>query len=89
MLFLIDKPMAEIAFRTANTDPDAELVLIQDGVLLDPDTHLDPETSDSMSIYAVERDLQVRGVTPPDGVEPIKYEAVVEKTLEQGVKSFV
>lgn len=81
MLFLVDKPMAELAFRTARTAPDAELVLIQDGVLLEPT--LDVPT------YAVERDLAVRGVTPPETVEPITYDQLVQKLFEQEVKSFV
>jgi len=87
MLFLVDKPMAEIAFRTANTEPDAEIVLIQDGVLLDPVAHLD--TDEEVPVYAVERDLSVRGVSSSAAVEPIQYDALVEKIVEQEVKSFV
>lgn len=87
MLFLVDKPMAEIAFRTANTEQDAEIVLIQDGVLLDPATHLDAD--EEVPVYAVERDLSVRGVTPSAEVEPIQYDALVEKIVGQEVKSFL
>ena len=54
MLYLIDKPLADVALRTAETDDDAVLVLIQDGVVLDPD--LDAPT------YAVARDVDVRGI---------------------------
>ena len=81
MLYLVDKPLAEIAFRTAAGDPDAEIVLIQDGVLLDPD--LDAPT------YAVERDAAVRGVDLPADVESISYESLIERALEREVRSFV
>lgn len=87
MLFLVDKPMAEIAFRTANTEPEAEIVLIQDGVLLDPAAHLDADGE--VPVYAVERDLSARGVSPSAEVEPIRYDALVEKIVDQEVKSFV
>ena len=83
MLYLIDEPMAEIAFRTVSEDPDATLVLIQDGVLLDPDPDLD------VPAYAVEEDVAVRGRTLPDGVEPIDYDRVLSMLLEQEVTSFV
>jgi tRNA 2-thiouridine synthesizing protein B len=87
MLLLIDKPMAEIGFRTAAADPEATVVLIQDGVYLDPATELE-ETAER-SVYAVERDLSVRGVAAPTGVEPIEYDALIERILDQEVKSFV
>jgi len=83
MLYLIDEPMAEIAFRTVADDPDARVVLIQDGVLLDPDPDLDVPT------YAVEEDVAVRGRTLPDGVEPIEYDRLLSMVLEHEVTSFV
>lgn len=81
MLYLVDKPMADIAFRTAAGDDDARLVLLQDGVLLDPD--LDVPT------YAVAKDVDVRGVELPPDIERVSYDTVVEMTVEQEVKSFV
>ncbi len=81
MLYLIDKPLADVAFRTAADDPDATVVLIQDGVLLEPD--LDVPT------YAVERDAAVRGVTLPAGVEPVSYDSLIDLVLETDVKTFV
>ena len=83
MLYLIDEPMAEIAFRTVSEDPDATVVLIQDGVLLDPDPDLDVPT------YAVEEDVAVRGRTLPDDVEPIGYERLIGMILDHEVTSFV
>jgi len=81
MLYLIDKPLADVALRTAETDEDAVLVLIQDGVVLDPD--LDVPT------YAVAKDVDVRGVDPPRDVEVIDYDAVLDLILDHEVKSFV
>jgi tRNA 2-thiouridine synthesizing protein B len=81
MLYLVDKPMADIAFRTAAGDDDARVVLIQDGVLLEPD--LDAPT------YAVAEDVDVRGVTLPPDIERISYDTVVEMLVDQEVKSFV
>lgn len=81
MLYLVDKPMAELAFRTAAGDDDARIVLLQDGVLLDPD--LDVPT------YAVAKDVDVRGVELPPDIERIDYDTVVGMTVEQEVKSFV
>ena len=81
MLYLVDTPMADLAWRTAAGDDDATIVLIQDGVVLEPD--LDVPT------YAVAKDVEVRGVDLPARIEEISYDAVVELMVEQEVKSFV
>jgi tRNA 2-thiouridine synthesizing protein B len=81
MLYLVDEPRADVAFRTIRGDDDARVVLIQDGVLLDPD--LDAPT------YAVARDVQLRGVDLPADVEAISYDALVELCFEHEVRSFV
>lgn len=81
MLMLVDKPMAEIAFRTAADEPTATVVLLQDGVLLDPEL--------DCPVYALARDLEVRGVTPPAEVEPITYGELVDRIVREEVKSFV
>jgi tRNA 2-thiouridine synthesizing protein B len=81
MLYLIDKPLADIGLRTAARDDDAQLVLIQDGVLLNP--NLDVPT------YAVDRDVAVRGVDLPARIEPIAYADLVELLFSHEVKSFV
>ena len=80
MLYLIDEPLADIGLRTAARDDDARIVLIQDGVLLDPDL--------DVPIYAVERDVTVRGVNLPDGIESITYEDLVERLFANEVKTF-
>lgn len=81
MLYLIDKPMAEIGLRTAAHGDGGSIVLIQDGVLLDPDVE--------MPTYAVERDVETRGVDLPERIEPITYDELIERIVEQEVKSFV
>jgi tRNA 2-thiouridine synthesizing protein B len=81
MLYLVDEPRADVAFRTIKGDDDARVVLIQDGVLLTPDT--DAPT------YAVARDVELRGVELPPDVEAISYDTVIELCFEQEVRSFV
>ena len=81
MIYLIDKPMAGIGLRTAAGDPDARVVLIQDGVLLSPD--VDAE------LCAVARDADIRGVDLPPAVERVSYDALVEMVVDEEVKSFV
>lgn len=81
MLYLIDKPQADIGLRVAATDPDARVVLIQDGVLIDPDL--------AVPTYAVEADVAVRGVDLSADIEAIGYDTLVDLVFEHGVKSFV
>lgn len=80
MLYLIDKPMADIALRTAADDPDARVVLIQDGVLLQPEF--------DGPVYAVERDVSVRGVDLPPEIESIDYDTLIEMVFEHETKTF-
>lgn len=81
MLYLVDRPMADLAFRTAAGDDDARIVLIQDGVLLEPE--IDAPT------YAVTRDVEVRGVDLPSGIEAITYDRLIELVVEHETRSFV
>lgn len=81
MLYLIDKPMADIGLRTAAGDPDAHVVLIQDGVYLDPDV--------DAPVSAVGKDVDVRGVSLPAGVDRVSYDRLMEMIVEMEVKSFV
>lgn len=81
MLYLIDKPLAEIGLRTVAGDSDARVVLIQDGVYLTPDV--------DAPVAAVARDVDVRGVDLPPDIDRISYDGVVELMVEQEVKSFV
>ena len=81
MLYLIDKPMADIGLRTAAGDPDAHVVLIQDGVYLSPEI--------DAPISAVAKDVDVRGVTLPPSIERVSYDRLMEQIVETEVKSFV
>nr|WP_226377536.1 hypothetical protein [Haloterrigena turkmenica] len=73
--------MADIGLRTAADDPDAAVVLIQDGVFLSPDL--------GSELYAVEKDVDVRGVDLPDEIERITYGDLIEMIVENEVKNFV
>lgn len=81
MLYLIDKPHADIGLRTARADDAAIVVLIQDGVLLEPDI--------DATVYAVKRDVDVRGVDLPSAIDPIAYDSLVEAMFQTEVKTFV
>lgn len=81
MLYLVDKPMADIAFRTAASDPNARIVLIQDGVLLEP--------AIDAPLYAVERDVSVRGVDLDPEIQSIDYDTLIEMVFEHETKNFV
>lgn len=81
MLYLIDKPHADIGLRTAQADEEAFVVLLQDGVLLEPDI--------DATVYAVEPDVAIRGVDLPAHIDPISYDALVEAMFETEVKTFV
>ena len=81
MLYLLDEPMAEVGLRTAADDPEARVVLIQDGVYLSPD--VDAE------LYAVGTDVDVRGVDLPPAVERVSYDALLGLIEDHEVRSFV
>ena len=81
MLYLLDEPMAEIGLRTAADDPEARVVLIQDGVYLSPDVDVD--------LYAVGKDVDVRGVDLPPEVERVSYDALLGLIEDHEVRSFV
>ncbi|WP_336330202.1 hypothetical protein [Haloarcula sp. CGMCC 1.2071] len=81
MLYLIDKPMAEIGLRTADGDPEAHVILIQDGVYFEPDI--------DAPVSAVARDVDVRGVSLPPDIDRISYDEVIEILVEQEVRTFV
>ncbi|UHQ96186.1 hypothetical protein [Natrinema halophilum] len=73
--------MAEIGLRSAANDDDGIVVLIQDGVLLDPD--LDAPT------LAVERDLEMRGLTAPERIDTVTYDELMTLMVDHEVTSFV
>lgn len=86
MIYLVDKPSAEVAFRTVSENQEGMIVLIQDGVLLRPGEDV---PSVDVPMYAVERDVEVRSVDLPPEIEPISYDKLIRLVVEHGVKSFV
>ena len=81
MLYLIDEPLADLGYRVAARDDDAQLLLVQDGVLLDPDLNV--------PTYAIERDVAIRGVELPARIESVTYDEAVSLIFAQEVTSFV
>ncbi|PSQ32983.1 hypothetical protein BRD09_02210 [Halobacteriales archaeon SW_10_68_16] len=86
MLYLVDEPLADLAFRTAAGDEDARVVLIQDGVLLASEA--DDNQKVDGPVYAVARDVEVRGVDLPPAVEPITYDTLIELVVEHETRTF-
>ncbi|MFT4890331.1 MAG: tRNA 2-thiouridine synthesizing protein B [Halobacteriales archaeon] len=81
MLYLIDKPHANVGLRTARAADDPVVVLIQDGVLVEPTIEAE--------VYAVERDVAMRGVDLPEGIESIEYDRLVDLMFQHEVRTFV
>ncbi len=81
MLYLIDTPMAEIGLRTAAKRPNGTIVLIQDGVLLEPEC--------DCPVVALERDVQSRGVSLSAHIDTITDAELVERMVDEEVKTFV
>ncbi|MBU0566919.1 DsrH/TusB family sulfur relay protein [bacterium] len=82
-VFLLDKPSGEIAAELTKLDPDPKIVLIKDGVYLDPDTL-------SGKIYAMEDDVEVRGLKDrlAGKAESINYSQLVDLIVENKVINF-
>lgn len=85
-LYLIDQPMAGSALALAADDPDALVVLIQDGVYAD----LSSLRKAGRSVYAVQRDLERRGLGGrlASAVKPIGFDELVDLIVEHKVVNF-
>ncbi len=85
-LYLIDKPYGENGVRLAQEDAAAEVVLIQDGVYLDPR----PLLNAGRTVYAVQRDVERRGLQEriPECVLRIDYAQLVELIVAHKVVNF-
>jgi len=82
-VYLVDKPNAEIAAGVAKLDSDPKIVLIKDGVYLDPSTM-------PGKIYAMEDDVNVRGLKDrlSGKVETIGYPELVDLIVANKVINF-
>lgn len=82
-LFLVDKPNGEVAAQVAGLDKDAKVVLIKDGVYLDPSAF-------PGKVFAMEDDMEVRGLKErlAGKVEAIDYPRLVDLIVENKVVNF-
>ena len=85
-LYIIDRPVGRNGLALAAIDPDARVVLIQDGVYLG----LVGSEAIGPSVYAIERDVTRRGLARrmADGVELIDYAAFVDLVVANKVVNF-
>ncbi len=83
MLYLIDKLYGENGLALAREDSDARVVLIQDGVYLDPGKI-------SGEVYAVKEDVAKRGLEDrlPSSIKRISHAEVVDLIVENKVANF-
>ncbi|MBU1262309.1 DsrH/TusB family sulfur relay protein [bacterium] len=82
-IYLVDKPNGETAASVANLDPNPKIVLIKDGVYLDPSTM-------PGKVYAMEDDVEIRGLKDrlAGKVETIGYPELVDMIVEDKVMNF-
>lgn len=85
-LYLIDKPFGENGLRLAALDPQSQVVLIQDGVYVDPSEIL----AAGRPVLALEADVRRRGLAHrlPAGVKQLDYAGLVELIFEHKVVNF-
>jgi tRNA 2-thiouridine synthesizing protein B len=81
-LYLIDKPYGQNGLDLARLDPEAHVVLVQDGVYLDP--------GGLANVYALEEDALKRGVAArlPASVRLIGYGDLVDLIVAHKVVNF-
>lgn len=85
-LYLIDRPFGENGLHLAQQDPDALIVLIQDGVYF----YDRLAASSNAPVYAVLDDVSVRGLGSlvPETIQRIDYAALVDLIVEHKVVNF-
>lgn len=83
MLYLVDKPNGQIAAEVAKLDDDAKVVLIKDGVYLDPATL-------PGKVYVMEDDVELRGIKErlAGKAESIDYPQLVDLIVNNKVANF-
>lgn len=86
-LYLVDKPFGDSALGLAQDDPDAEVVLVQDGVYLGAQPLLDA----GKKVYAIQVDVERRGLSGKiggNGIKLIDYPQLVDLLLANKVLNF-
>jgi len=85
-LYLIDRPFGENGLNLALGDPDAIVVLVQNGVYLDPT----PVLKAGRTVVAVKDDMEKRGLGArvADTVRRIEYGELVDLILAHKVINF-
>lgn len=83
-VYLVDRPQGEEALSIAALDPDAQIVLIQDGV------YLDTKAVAERPVYAVAEDAKRRGLVGrlPTYVKLIDYGEVIDLVVANKVINF-
>jgi len=83
MLYLVDKPHGQMAAEVVKLDDDAKVVLIKDGVYLDPATL-------PGKVYVMEDDVELRGLKDrlAGKAESIDYPQLVDLIVENKVVNF-
>ena len=83
MLYLVDKPHGQMAAEVVKLDDDAKVVLIKDGVYLDPATL-------PGKVYVMEDDVELRGLKDrlAGKAESIDYPQLVVLIVENKVVNF-
>ena len=82
-VYLVDKPNGSLAAKVAKLDNAAKVVLIKDGVYLDPSTM-------PGKVYAMEDDIEKRGLKErlAGKAESIDYPQLVDLIVENKVINF-
>ena len=82
-VYLVDKPNGDVAAGVAKLDSDAKIVLIKDGVYLNP-------SSMPGKVYAMEDDVEVRELKDrlTGKVEAIGYPQLVDMIVANKVMNF-
>ncbi len=85
-LYLINKTYGENGLKLVKLDDDAHVVLLQDGVYLDPHRL----AGSKAKVYVVRSDVEKRGLVDrvPEDVELIDYDRLVDLVIENKVINF-
>ncbi|TAK33434.1 MAG: hypothetical protein EPO21_12685 [Chloroflexota bacterium] len=85
-LYLVDKIYGQNGLKIAQSDPDAKVVLIQDGVYLDASAL----AAKGAKVYAVAPDVERRGLSGKlsGSVEIIDYDQLVDLIVANKVINF-